>query len=65
MGGGCSRRGLGGGGCSRRGLGGGELFPEGSGWSKKRVKVAAAQAAVDELLKRGPLPGKVREGLKE
>ncbi len=31
---------------------GGELFPEGSGWSRRRAKQAAAQAALDELLKK-------------
>ncbi len=42
-----------------------ELFPEEIGPNKLMVKWAAAEAALKELQKRGPLPEKVREGLKE
>ncbi len=41
-----------------------EVFPEGEGLNKKSAREAAAQEALDELKKQGPLPEKVREGLK-
>ncbi len=43
---------------------GGEMFPEEVG-PNKLMKWAAAEAALKELQKRGPLPEKVREALKE
>ncbi len=41
-----------------------EVFPEGAGGNKVMAKCAAAEAALEELKKQGPLPEKVREGLK-
>ncbi len=41
-----------------------EVFPEGAGGNKNTAKCAAAEAALEELQKQGPLPEKVRERLK-